>query len=399
MKTERLYYRDPYTVEFDARVIDIRERAAQPAVVLDRSAFYPTSGGQPFDTGRLGDAAVLEVEEDEEGAIVHVLDRPLEAGAAVHGRVDWDRRFDHMQQHTGQHVLSAAFARLDGVATVSFHLGSAASTIDLARQVTAAEIERAESEANKIVWQDRAVAIRFASPEEAARMPLRKEPVRSGDLRLIDVQDFDLSACGGTHVARTGAIGIIAVSGAEKFKGMTRVTFVCGGRALRQYRELKGAVDASLRHLSVTVPELAGAIERQQAELREARKSIRDLQERLAVHEAASLLAGAREIAGVRVVAEAVAGYDAPALKAMASVLAASPRTAAVLVSQVEPALVVVARSPDVAFDASAILRALTASFGGRGGGKPDLAQGGGLTASPGRILDAAVEQIALASG
>src|SRR5262249_52060133 len=160
--------------------------------------------------------------------------------------VDWARRFDHMQQHTGQHVLSAAFERLFHIRTVSFHMGAEASTIDLAREATPAEIAAAEDNANRVVWEDRPVAIRYASAEEAAKMPLRKEPVRGGTLRLIDVADFDLSACGGTHVARTGAIGVIVVSRWERFKGGQRVEFLCGGRALRAYRLLRDAATASV---------------------------------------------------------------------------------------------------------------------------------------------------------
>src|SRR5262252_4233926 len=159
-----------------------------------------------------------------------------EPGASLHGAIDWDRRFDHMQQHTGQHVLSAAFDKLFGVRTVSFHLGGAVSTIDLAREMSEAEIAAAETEANRIVWEDRPVTIRFADAEEAARLPLRKESVRGGTLRLIEVEQFDLSACGGTHVARTGGIGLIAVASWERFRGGQRLEFLCGGRALTGYR-------------------------------------------------------------------------------------------------------------------------------------------------------------------
>jgi len=162
--------------------------------------------------------------------------------ARVSGAIDWTRRFDHMQQHTGQHVLSAAFDRLLNARTESFHLGAESSTIDLARELSPTEIGRAEDEANRVVWEDRPVAIRFAGPEEVTKLALRKEPKREGTLRLIDVQDFDLSACGGTHVARTGAIGLIAIAATERFRGGSRVTFLCGGRALAGYRALRDAV-------------------------------------------------------------------------------------------------------------------------------------------------------------
>src|SRR4029453_8890740 len=197
-----------------------------------------------FDTGLLGGSRVLDVVDDDDGSIVHVVEQTgmLQPGREAHGEIDWARRFDHMQQHTGQHVLSAAFDRMFGVRTVSFHLGAAASTIDLARELSPAEIAAAETEANRIVWEDRPGGIRFATAEEAAAMPLRKEAARGGTLRLIDIEDFDLSACGGTHVARTGGIGVIVVASWERFKGGHRVTFLCGGRALAGYRGFRDAV-------------------------------------------------------------------------------------------------------------------------------------------------------------
>src|SRR4029079_1626796 len=207
--TERLYYTDPYLREFDATLVDTVSHEGQTALVLDRTAFYPDSGGQPADAGAFGDVRVLDVVHVEDGRILHVVDRAPSA-TALHGTIDWTRRFDHMQQHTGQHVLSAAFARLLSVRTESFHMGVDYSTIDLAREVSAQEVARAQNAANRIVWEDRPVTIRFADADEAASMGLRKESKRDGTLRLIEIEDFDLSACGGTHVARTGAIGIIA---------------------------------------------------------------------------------------------------------------------------------------------------------------------------------------------
>src|SRR4029077_13482463 len=190
--------------------------------------------------GTLNASRVVDVMDDENGAVVHVVDGTVPVvGEAVHGVVDWRRRFDHMQQHTGQHVLSAAFVHLFGVKTVSFHLGTDVSTIDLAREVTAREIAAAEDEANRIVWEDRAVTIRYANAEEAAALPLRKKPARTGTLRLIDVEGFDLSACGGTHVSRTGAVGLIAVTAWERFKGGHRLEFACGNRVLVRFRTLR----------------------------------------------------------------------------------------------------------------------------------------------------------------
>jgi alanyl-tRNA synthetase len=375
--TARLYYREPQLRAFDATVVACDRREDRFAVALDSTAFYPTSGGQPFDTGRLGEATVLDVVEAEDGRVLHVVDRPLAAGARVHGEIDWTRRLDHMQQHTGQHVLSAAFDRVHGVRTVSFHLGADDSTIDLARDVTAGEIDRAEAEANRIVWENRPVTVRFVDEAEAARLPLRKEPVRSGELRLVEVADFDLSACGGTHVPATGVIGLIAVAGWERFKGGTRLTFVCGGRALRSLGRLRDVVTAATRLLSVSAADLAATIERLQAGERESARELRRLREDLARYQAAGYRDGAETIGGLRGVLSHEPGRDAASLKALATAVVSEPGLVAVLVGDGRPAPVVVARSADAPVDAVALIQALAGQFGGRGGGRPELAQGG----------------------
>jgi alanyl-tRNA synthetase len=399
MATTRLYYTDPARLAFDARVLRCGPapvgHAGAWAVYLDESAFYPTSGGQPFDTGQLGEARVLDVIEDDEGDVMHLVDRPIDAGTAVSGRVDAARRLDHRQQHTGQHVLSAAFVRTADVPTVSFHLGAAVSTIDLAREVTAAEIAAAEDAANAVVQENRPVTIRFVSSEAAAGLPLRKAPTRGGELRLIDVADWDLSACGGTHVASTGEIGPIAVAAWERFKGGSRLSFVCGARTLRALRELRDTVASAGRLLSVLPQELPGAIGRLQDEARELRRAQRDLQAELAGFRAASLAAAAESLGPHRGVLAAIPGADAAALKALAVAVAENPGLVVVLVSEARPALAVVARSAGVGVDAAGLFKALSARFGGKGGGRPELAQGGGLDAAPAEILDAARRAIA----
>jgi alanyl-tRNA synthetase len=391
--TERIYYAEPARRSFDAVVTAVIEHEGGPAVVLDRTAFYPTSGGQPFDIGRLGTADVVNTIDDGE-RVLHVVKSPLSIGEAVHGEIDWVRRFDHMQQHTGQHVLSAAFDRVLDNRTMSFHMGGESSTIDLAREVSPVDVERCVDEANRVVWEDRPVTIRFASPEEAARLPLRKEPVREGPLRLIEIADFDLSACGGTHVASTGEIGLIAVTAAEKFRGGSRVTFVCGGRALRALRGYRDAVAGSVRSLSVLPHELPAAVEKIQSEAKQARKTITRLQSELAGHEAARLLAASPVVAGVHRASHVMEGWDAAGLKAIASAITAQGQAAVVIVGTSAPVAIVVARSPGVAVDANDVLQQLLKRFGGRGGGKPELAQGAGLTGDPQAIATAARELI-----
>src|SRR5687768_13061027 len=359
MSSDRLYYTDSYLVEFDAVVREVHLQGDRWKVVLDRTAFYPTSGGQPFDTGTIGEAIVLDVFDQEDGTIGHLIDRELETNTRVRGHVDWNRRFDHMQQHTGQHLLSAAFDREAGAKTVSFHLGTVASTIDLDKELQADQIARVEDVVNKVLWEDREVCVKFVTASEAAKLPLRKEPAREGDLRIIDIKDYDLSACGGTHVRRTGAIGVIAISGVERFKGGLRVEFVCGGRALRAFRSLKNAVGGSVRLLSVLPDELPSAIEKLQVEGRTQQKSQEGLYERLAAHEAATLAASGEQIGTANVVAVAVSGWDANGLKKLASSIVAKPATIAVLITTESPTLAVVARSQDLSLDTGTVLKVL----------------------------------------
>lgn len=390
--TARLYYTEPYRTSFDATVLTVdRVDDGTLRVTLDQTAFYPTSGGQPFDTGTLGGAAVVDVIDREDGGVAHVVSGTLHPGEVVRGEIDWARRFDHMQQHTGQHVLSAAFDRLFGVRTDSFHLGQLSTTIDLARQVSPSEIVKAEDDANRVVWEDRPVTIRFATAAEAAALPLRKESLRAGDLRLIEVHDYDLSACGGTHVERAGAIGVIAIGSFEKFKGGSRVEFLCGGRALQRFRTWRVALADTQKHLSVPPTELAAAIERLQGEGKALQRTHRAFQEKLATHEAQSLVARVTNTATTVVIAETLEGWDAQGLKAIAvAATAAQPNAIVALFTAASPAQLVVARGPKATGDAAAILKQLSAEFGGKGGGQPDLAQGGGLNGSSAQLVERA---------
>jgi len=399
--TNRLYYNDPYLRAFDATVTSVDRDGDRDVITLDQTAFYPTSGGQPFDTGTLAGARVVDVFDREDGTVAHVIEAgpkgpalrdgadgdrrpgPFGPGAQIHGEIDWTRRFDHMQQHTGQHVLSAAFERLFHVRTVSFHMSVDAATIELARAVSDHELAAAEDEANRIVWEDRAVAVRYASAEEAAAMPLRKESKREGTLRLIDVTDFDLSACGGTHVARTGAIGVIAVSGWEKFKGGYRVEFLCGRRALTRFRSWRETTTAATRLLSIGSAELPSVIERMQADAKEQKRALVGLQNELAHFRADEIAAEGEEVrlkpdTTCRLVVSSV-DADASGLKVLANAIVSKPGHIVVLCSTQQPTLVVIARSADVNVSAQKMLATLLAKYGGRGGGKPELAQGGGL--------------------
>jgi alanyl-tRNA synthetase len=398
MPTERLYYLDSYLTAFDATVLRAEHADGKPVAVLNRTAFYPTSGGQPFDTGHLGDARVLDVIDRNDGTIGHVLDRDPIQGSLLRGAVDWKRRFDHMQQHTGQHLLSAAFDRLLDARTVSLHLGAESSTVDLNRSLSLEEIAKADVEANRVVWDDRPVTVRFVDAEEAATMGLRKESRRAGTLRVIEIADFDLSACGGTHVARTGAVGIIAVQSWERFKGGTRVAFVCGGRALRAFGALRDCVAEAVRRLSVLPGELPAAIERSQTQISDFRKIVKSQQERLAVYQAVELAGRAMSLGAARLVAEIVQA-DGSGLKSLTTAIVSAPGFIVALVSSSPSSgpLVVIGRSKDVECDVREVLRALTNRFGGRGGGSAELAQGGGFTATPEVVVAHAREIISTA--
>lgn len=388
--TERLYFTDSQLVEFESDVARCTAAGERYEVVLAATAFYPTGGGQPHDVGTLANRAVLDVVDRDADGIVHVVDGPIDPGTRAKGIVDWKRRLDHMQQHSGQHILSAAFESLFAARTESFHMGSTTSTIDLHRGVSPADIAAAEDEANRVVFRATEVRVRFASPDETGSLPLRKEPGREGILRLIEVPGFDLSACGGTHVKNTGTVGVVAITGWEKFKGGTRVEFVCGGRAVGRIRSWRDTFSATSRILSVVPAELPAAIERLQDDNKSLGRTAREQQERLAALEAAKLVDAARRPDGSALVVTAVDGFDAAGLKALAAAAIAHPGVRAAFLSNSNPALVVVGRAAGVPVDAAAILKALIARFGGKGGGRPELAQGGGLVAPTDQIVAAA---------
>jgi alanyl-tRNA synthetase len=394
--THRLYYTDALLTKFDATVLSSTPLDADPSrhqIVLDTTAFYPTSGGQPFDSGVLGGRAVLDVVDSDDEVITHVLDGPLEAGAKVEGVIDWARRFDHMQQHTGQHILSAAFERACAARTVSFHLGVETCTIDLAREVTPAEIAAAESLANDFVFEDRPVRVRFVSEAEAAALPLRKDPSRTGTLRLVEIDDCDLSACGGTHVPATGRVGAIVVTSWERSKGGSRISFACGHRAVEAHRKLRDVVTGLVKQLTVAPHEIGAAIERFQAEGRANLKALRQLRETAAANEAGPLASAAEDTGTFRRVIVMRAGWDLAALKTLATAIAAHAGCVAVIIGDDTPVPVVAARASNVSFDAGAWIKNITTALGGRGGGRPELAQGG-VSNSVEKVLSFAQESV-----
>lgn len=385
--TERLYYADSHLLEFDALVLAAREIApGRAAVILDRTAFYPTGGGQPHDTGALGAARVVDCVEAEDAGVIHVVEGATpEAGALVRGRVDWERRLDHIQQHTGQHILSQSLVKLYDAPTRSFRMTERACEIDVElRDPSDERIERAVDLANLIIWEDRPARVLNVTAAEAKELPLRRDSAREGELRVIEIENFDLSPCGGTHAARTGEVGIICVRQWERAKGLTRVEFVAGGRALADYRLANRAARAVASVFSAGRDEGAGAAARLVEENKGLARRVRALEERAAQAEAEEL-AGAAEPFGAsaRLVARVLDdGRDAESLKRLASALAARPRHVALLGARDgEQARLVFARAADAPGDMNELLRAACALVEGRGGGRPDLAQGGGRRA------------------
>ena len=392
--TERLYYNDSFLYDFRAQVIDAQELRRDGtqsiwAVKLDRTAFYPTSGGQPFDTGlfttesRSGlqlEVPVEDVFEDGHGELWHRVSKVVPPGAEVRGLVNPERRRDHMQQHTGQHVLSAAFSQLLAAKTVSFHLGEEISTIDLeVASLSREDLARVERLSNEIVAEDRPIAVRYATREQAQQMGVRKLPEREGEIRLIDIRDFDLNACGGTHAHSTGQIGGLLVRRIEKVRQGARVEFVCGLRAVvaaRRDFELLGDAAALYPCAHADLPSNIG---KQRDEARQVQKREARLVEELAELKAAQLLRDApMQTQGTKLIAEIYDDRDANFIKLLAQKLTRSEsRVIALMGSAQSPPAVVFARSSDLSPDMGSLLRELVTAAGGRGGGGKDFAQGG----------------------
>jgi alanyl-tRNA synthetase len=382
--TDRLYYTDAELLAFDARIVEVRDGGRR--VYLDRTAFYPTSGGQPHDTGILAGARVVDV-VDEDDRIAHLLAEPLAPEAAaegttVRGEIDRERRRDHMQQHTGQHLLSAVAEDRFGWHTASVHFGRDASTIDLAvdsAEVTPERVVELERLANRAVTERRAVSVAFE--DAATAQGLRKRPAREGAIRVVTIEGLDRGACGGTHVATTGEIGAVLLRRVERVKQGTRVEFLCGERAVRRARadfELLSRLAQRLSAAPEEIPALVEALQAERVELSAERKA---LAEEVATYRARSQWdAEAPAADGVRRIVERRAGGDtgpddADEVRLLASAFAALPRT--VFVGAVEaPPLLVLAVSPDTGLDAGRLLKGALGALGGRGGGAPKQAQG-----------------------
>ncbi len=395
--TERLYYTDSHLTTFEARVVDVTPRTSGWATVtLDRTAFYPTGGGQPSDTGTLSRARVVECIDEEESGVLHVIHgNAPKVGDVVECQIDWERRLDHIQQHTGQHMLSQAFIELFQAETRGFRMMSAASEIDVVLDnPTDERIGRAVERTNQVIWEDRPIIAREVKSDEAARMDLRKETLREGQVRIIEIEGFDLTPCGGTHAHRTGEVGMLAVRHWERAKGMTRIEFVAGRRAFSDYNRANQVAREVASLFSVARDDAVPAVSHLFEENKKLSRDIRKLEEITAGVEATTLINNAAVLAnGTRLLTHVFDDRDPESLKKVAMAVIVNPKAIALLGSRFEDAArLVFARSADADGDMNALMRDACILLDGRGGGRPEMAQGGGHAIDK---LDEAIEAAA----
>ncbi len=388
-RTKKLYHEDAYLTEFDAQVIEKREVDGKPVVVLDRTAFYPESGGQSSDRGTLNGVPVVDVKEDE-GAIVHILSAPIE-GESVHGSIDKERRLDRMQQHSGQHVLSQAFYEAVKGATLSFHIGDEVSSLEIGvAKISDADLDRVEARANAVVFADLEIKTYFVPEEKIGTVPLRKPPKKGEDgmIRVVEVDGFDHSACGGTHCRKAGEIGLIKVVKWDKIRGNLRFEFVCGGRALRDYQDKNRTVRHAAAAFSVAERDIPAAIDKTQAEVKALKKRARRLEERVAAFEAAQM---AREAAG-KVIQAVFEDRSPEEARFLALNIIKQGEFAVLFAAPGEGrSHIILAASEALGFDARTLVPVIAGVLESKGGGSPSLVEL--VTSETGKVgaaLDAA---------
>ena len=393
--TERLYYDNAYLTAFDAQVLAVKLNGEHFDVLLDRSAFYPTSGGQPFDTGTLGGARVVDVNV-EDGLVWHTVTAPLTVGETVHGEIDWARRFDHMQQHAGDHMIAGALHRMMGGVTIGLHISEEVSTIDVAMpegvtRISDEEIRRIEQDVNEHIQRDVAIRCWFPPEEELAVLPLRKKPTVSQHVRIVAIGDDEMVACGGTHPSTAGQIGLVKILSATPARGKMRVAFVAGQRALRDYFRCHEAAHSAAELLSAKVEGLAESVAALQDKLRMAEQELMRIKREGLLSQMNRFIEEAQvQPDGTRLVARFV-DADANLLRELVSrMIEASGVIALMGAGNGDQYSYVFGRSGDVAADMGALLRDSARPLGGKGGGRPDFAQGGGCK----EILAAACQNL-----
>ena len=379
--TERLYYGDPYRTDFQAEIIELSVIDGRPVVILDGSYFYPTSGGQPYDMGHINGIEVVDVYTRDIGnEVIHVLATESRLGP-VECEIDWERRFDHMQQHTGQHILSQAFVKVAKAPTLSFHLGLDNCTIDIAGDgMTAQRIAEAEMLANKIVWENRPVRSMFVDQSALDTLPLRKIPDVAGDqLRLIEIDDFDLCACGGTHVSMTGEVGMIKIVKTERRGAELRVEFNCGRRALVDYDEKNAILNRLSSDLTTGYSELEISVARMREEAKASRQSLKRQTKRLVTLEAGALLQDTTLIGSAAIIAQVLTDREPAEIRMLANQIIRSAPSVALLGLVGPKSQLVFASSVDGSIGMGQLLTQVLPELGdATGGGSTTFAQGGG---------------------
>ena len=377
MRTERLYDDDPYLTEFRAEVIETLTYGDKYGIVLDRTAFYPAGGGQPWDTGYLNDEKVTEVIE-KDGKLLHIVDNKL-LSTEVKGSVNWARRFDFMQQHTGQHILSACFEKLLTGSTDSFHMGKDIVSIEInIDSFSIDDAERIENMANDIIYSNLPVIARIVSGEELNSLPLRKMPKVTENIRIVEVKEIDYSPCGGTHVRATGEVGMIKIKSWEKCKGGIRFTFVCGSRALKDYGMYNSIIRTLCEKLSVRDSEIIEAIDKLLFDLRNTEKQLSASTQELIRIEADNTIKECPVVSGIRLISRVLDNRSINDVKLLAQYLTKVPGTVALLACKNENAQVIFSRSEDVNMDMNTLFKAVLPLIDGKGGGNSRTAQGGG---------------------
>ncbi len=386
--SKRPYYTDSYTTSFNARIVETTENNG---IILDQTYFYPTSGGQPHDTGTINGIAVVDVTVREaDGDIVHWMEDGVE-GEEVTAVIHWPRRFDHMQQHTGQHILSQAFIQTVNAETVSFHLSDETVTIDLnAASLSRRQLAEAEKLANQIVFENRAISTRFVTLDEAKTLPLRKiPPVRDGRLRLVEIDSFDLNACGGTHVERTGSVGLIKIVKSERQAGQIRIEFRCGYRALADYDEKNRILSALSTTLTTGYKTVPASVEKLRAENKENGRLLKKLNIDLLRYEADEMVKNGRPLGSGTLITRVFEDKSGGDLRTLGIQLSKHDGVIALLGSIAgNKTQLLFSRHANAAGDMNQLLRAAFQKIRGGGGGSPTLAQGGG-----GKMEKTAVEQ------
>lgn len=389
--TERLYYDNAYLTEFDAKVLACTPKGEKFDVLLDRSAFYPTSGGQPFDTGTLGTARVVDVNVAD-GEVWHTVTEALGVGENVHGKIDWQRRFDHMQQHAGDHMIAGTLHRMMGGVTIGLHISSDLSTIDVAMpegatRISEEDIRRIELEVNEEIQRDVPIRCWFPEAEELKALPLRKEPTVSEHVRIVAIGDKEMVACGGTHPSTAGQLGLVKIVSVTPARGKMRVAFLAGQRALMDYLKCHQTAHAAAEMLSSNVDSLMASVGVMQEKLRSAELELVTFKKEQLLSQIQRMTKDAEVLPdGTKLIARFVEA-DAMLLKDLTSKLIEQPGIIALMgAMNGDQAIYVFGRSANVTVNMGTLLRDSARPLGGKGGGRPDFAQGGGCA----EILEAA---------